>query len=124
MWHLFFHRLTVRYRHCRLWYVFFQTATIEIYELYKVRTLYMKDNAIYGEVSAKSRCGPDSFIVDCPEGGEKATRDLFFEVKEAWNISRQTALQDEDQGDWQSDKGAAPTASLTSALSDYEATSA
>lgn len=78
------------------WFFFFQTASIEIYELQRITSLYLKDDTIIGEVE-KTRCGGGSFAIDTPADGEQSTKDLFFELKEAWNIARHGVLQDETE---------------------------
>jgi hypothetical protein len=108
-----------------LWFIFFQSASIEIYEvrscslvdqslptaarlrahrtrntvciimqLHRIQTLYLKDNEIVGEIQPRERCGRAKFVIDCPLDGDKSTKDLFFELKEAWNVARHSILQD------------------------------
>jgi hypothetical protein len=81
---------------CGCWYLCFQTASIEIYELQRIQTLYLKDDVIIGEIQPRERCGRGKFEIDAPEDGDKSTKDLFFELKEAWNIARHSILQGED----------------------------
>eukprot|EP00937_MAST-01D_sp_MAST-1D-sp2_P006444 g6444.t1 len=78
------------------WFFLFQTASIEIYELQRITSLYLKDDTIIGEVE-RTRCGGGSFAIDTPANGEHSTKDLFFELKEAWNIARHGVLQDETE---------------------------
>ena len=77
---------------CGCWYLCFQTASIEIYELQRIQTLYLKDDVIIGEIQPRERCGRGKFEIDTPRDGDKSTKDLFFELKEAWNIARHSIL--------------------------------
>jgi cbb3-type cytochrome oxidase subunit 3 len=77
------------------WYFCFQTASIEIYELNRISSLYLKDDVIIGEVS-RSRCGANRFELDTPANGELQTKDLFFELKDAWNIARHGVMAGDD----------------------------
>ena len=67
------------------WYFCFQTASIEIYELNRITSLYLKDDVIVGEVPTKGMCSSGRFEIDLPPTAEKTTKDLFFELKEVWN---------------------------------------
>jgi len=89
---------------CGCWFFFFQTASIEIYELQRITSLYLKDDTIIGEVE-KTRCGGGQFTIDTPANGEQSTKDLFFELKEAWNIARHGVLQDETEAAAAADLG-------------------
>ena len=64
----------------------------------------MKDDTIIGEVE-KTRCGGGQFTIDTPANGEQSTKDLFFELKEAWNIARHGVLQDETEAAAAADLG-------------------
>ena len=71
---------------CGCWYVFFQTASIEIYELQRIQTLYLRDDVVHGEIMPEpgSSARGGEFAIDLPVIGDKTTKDLFFELKEAW----------------------------------------
>jgi len=82
-----------------LWYVFFQDASIDIYELRRISNLYLRDDVIIGEMDGHPRrCIPihtclsrfsrRQFKLDCPTDGRVATKDLFYELREAWNFER------------------------------------
>ena len=47
---------------------------------------------IVGELQTKTkqRCGKNRFEIDAPLDGDVATKDIFFALKEAWNIARHT----------------------------------
>ena len=83
---------------CGCWYLCFQTASIEIYELQRIQTLYLKDDVIIGEIQPRERCGRGKFEIDTPRDGDKSTKDLFFELKEAWNIARHSILHGDGMG--------------------------
>ena len=75
---------------CGCWYACFQTASIEIYELQCIETLYLRDNVIHGELRGRG----GKFVLDCPPAGDVETKDLFFELKEAWQTARHAANTD------------------------------
>ena len=75
---------------CGCWYACFQTASIEIYELQCIETLYLRDNVIHGELRGRG----GGFVLDCPAGGDVETKDLFFELKEAWQVARHATNND------------------------------
>jgi hypothetical protein len=86
---------------CGCWYYCFQSATIEIYDLQQIQTLYLKDGIITGEVGPgrtgrEQCCGRSKFIIDMPKHSDKPTKDIFFELKEAWHIVRHSVLQEQD----------------------------
>ena len=78
---------------CGCWYVFFQTASIEIYELQRIQTLYLRDDVVHGEIMPEpgSSARGGEFAIDLPVTGDKTTKDLFFELKEAWQVARHSA---------------------------------
>eukprot|EP00937_MAST-01D_sp_MAST-1D-sp2_P004587 g4587.t1 len=85
---------------CGCWWLFFQTASIEIYELERIQTLYLKDDVIYGELvpEAEGRQHGGTFAIDVPLSGDKTTKDLFFELKESWTVARHTSLGAPEDG--------------------------
>jgi hypothetical protein len=87
---------------CGCWYLCCRTASIEIYELQRIERLYCKDGVIIGEIKGRERCGSrGKFVIDLPDDGEKSTKDLFFEMKDAWNVARQSANMQEEEEDMQ-----------------------
>jgi hypothetical protein len=90
---------------CGCWYMCCRTASIEIYELQRIQTLYCKDGVIVGEIGPRDRCSSKGrFVIDAPEGGDKSTKDLFFELKDAWNIARQTMMHEEEDEEEEEDE--------------------
>jgi hypothetical protein len=81
---------------CGCWYFCFQTTSVEIYELQRLQTLYLKDGVIVGEIQPRDKCGHGKFEIDCCENGDKTTKELFSELKEAWSIARHSVLQNDD----------------------------
>lgn len=85
------------------------TGTIEIYELSHVKTLYLKADVIIGELQTPQRCGQSKFQIDTPANGDISTKDIFFVLKEAWNIARHSiggedlhnafSMESDDEGD-------------------------
>ena len=78
-----------------LWWFFFQTATIEIYELERVSALLLRDNVIACEMRSAKRgrrcCGTRNarFEIALPANSSAmTTEELFFELKEQWQIIR------------------------------------
>ena len=50
---------------------------------------YLRDDVIHGEVISEVPGGRGGeFRLDLPAHGDKTTRDLFFQLKEAWQIAR------------------------------------
>jgi hypothetical protein len=88
---------------CGCWYLCFQTASFEIFELQEIHTLYFNDGIIVGEVQLPERCDWCSsrcgFTIDAPKDAAKSTRDIFFELKEAWSVARHSMLLPEDNGE-------------------------
>ena len=75
---------------CGFAYLFCQKVSVEIYELQRIQTLYMKDGVIIGETLAT--WGRGQFVLDTPADGDKTTEDLFYELKEAWSVARHSLL--------------------------------
>jgi hypothetical protein len=88
---LFFTALT-----CGIWYLCCQSASIEIYEIQRIQTLYCKDGVIVGEIQPTGCFGRGRFVIDLPEDGDKSTKDLFFELKEAWHAARHSMMNGAD----------------------------
>eukprot|EP00937_MAST-01D_sp_MAST-1D-sp2_P003839 g3839.t1 len=77
------------------WYMFFQTASIEIYEL--------RDSVIIGVIPGKrcgGRCGGGKFEIDLPRDSPVSIKDLFMELKASWESARREALMGDDDLGW------------------------
>jgi hypothetical protein len=71
------------------WYFFFQTCSVEIFELTRVVSLFMEKDCIVGEIQENGRrtmCGANSrFVIDLATPQD--TRNLYFHLKDAWNAA-------------------------------------
>ena len=86
------------------WYFCFQTASIEIYELTRITSLYLKDDVIVGEFPSRGMCTPNHFIIDLPARAGKTTQDLFFEMKEVWSKANNFGDKDDAEIDMADDE--------------------
>ena len=75
---------------CGLWYMFFQSTTIEICELEKISRLYMQDDHIIAVVQSKKRGKCDScfksekqYLIDLPACAAKTTREVVRDCRRA-----------------------------------------
>eukprot|EP00937_MAST-01D_sp_MAST-1D-sp2_P000841 g841.t1 len=85
-----------------LWYFMFQTATIEIYELDRIAAISLQDDTIICEAKGGKKlchCRPKSFAIDLPKESDVSTHDLFFELKEAWQVVRHGVQAEGDGAD-------------------------
>ena len=100
------------------WWAVFQTASIEIYELDFVTGLELRPGRSSGHdtvvclferpakgggkgAAAAGRrqllCrGPQQLVLDLPRGQDYSTADLFYELKESWQVARHGVLDDDD----------------------------
>jgi hypothetical protein len=69
--------------------LFCQKVSVEIYELQRTQTLYMKDGVIIGETLAT--WGRGQFVLDTPADGDKTTC-FMNRTKEAWSVARHSLL--------------------------------
>jgi len=84
------------------WYMFFQTASIEIYELTRISRLELQDDVITGIIPGKrcgGRCGGGRFEIDLPDDSPMSIQDLFLELKAAWERCRREISGDDDDED-------------------------
>ena len=81
------------------WYFFFQTCSIEIFELTRITSLFMESDCIVGEIESPAKrtlCGKNArFRIDLESPQD--TRNLYFHLKDAWNAAN-NAGDDEDDG--------------------------
>eukprot|EP00937_MAST-01D_sp_MAST-1D-sp2_P003313 g3313.t1 len=86
------------------WYFFFQTCSIEIFELTRVTSLFMEADCIVGLIETeragagkRTLCGgPAKFSIDLESPQD--TRNLYFHLKDAWNAANNPD-GDEEGGD-------------------------
>lgn len=95
------------------WYFFFQSASIEICELHTISKLHMQDDVIVATLARDRRgcCKKETqYIIDIPADQYKTTRDVFFELKEAWDVAHGNFANGESVfGDSsEDDEGASP----------------
>ena len=85
------------------WYMFFQTASIEIYELTRISKLEMHNDVITGVIPGKrcgGRCGGGKFEIDLPDDSPVSINELFQELKVSWESARRDALMGDDDLGW------------------------
>ena len=82
--------LLIAFLTCGIAYFFCQKVSVEIYELQRIQTIYLKDGVIIGETLQS--WGRGRFVIDTPKDGDKSTEDLFYELKEAWSVARHSLL--------------------------------
>ena len=83
------------------WYFFFQTCSIEIFELTRVTSLFMENDCIVGEIEAPGQrrlCGQKArFAIDLESPQD--TRNLYFHLKDAWNAANNPGGDEDDDDD-------------------------
>lgn len=90
------------------WYMFFQTASIEIYELTRISRLELVNDVIIGVIPGRrcgGRCGGGKFEVDLPGDSPVSIQDLFLELKASWESARREISGLDDDEVWSEGEG-------------------